>query len=354
MYQIKCNGINDGLQQVLQAVMSEGKPTTSRGTTYKEIYGMAIEIANPADRYLFYPGRNNNPIAQCAEVLWVLSGKSNVDWLGRYLPRAKDFSDDGIVWRAGYGPRLRRYGNQGIDQMQFIEDMLKHDRHSRQAIINIWDASEEAPAFYNGGTKDYPCNDLIQFRIDSENKLHMSVYVRSNDAIWGFTGVNFQEWSILHEIYAQVLDAELGTYHHLVGSMHVYEHHYARAEKMAQETNYGAPEDVVRFPAVPKGKTVEDISKFLEGFMLSLDEDLSADNIDFQKVTKYIRDQQASWELCQLWQYMVVTVLADMISTNGNAINGAISGYWQNMKVDGSDIALSVDNYLDRTYTESA
>jgi thymidylate synthase len=56
------------------------------------------------------PGRNNNVFAQLAETAWVLAGRNDLAFLGHYLPRVADFSDDGRTWRGAYGPRIRRWG----------------------------------------------------------------------------------------------------------------------------------------------------------------------------------------------------------------------------------------------------
>jgi thymidylate synthase len=75
--------------------------------------------------------------------MWVLAGRNDIEWLSAYLPRAADFSDDGITWRAGYGRRIRHWdcnpGDPGLDQHAYIVDTLREDPLSRQAVIGIWD-----------------------------------------------------------------------------------------------------------------------------------------------------------------------------------------------------------------------
>ena len=71
-----------------------------------EIKGVNFTLENPLEREVNVPPRRASLPAQIAETLWVLSGRNDVEFISHYLPRAKDFSDDGVVWRAGYGPRL--------------------------------------------------------------------------------------------------------------------------------------------------------------------------------------------------------------------------------------------------------
>jgi thymidylate synthase len=56
--------------------------------------------------------------------------------------------------------------------------------------------------------------------------------MRSNDLVWGFSGINSFEWSLLQEMLAFWLGAEVGELHFYVGSLHLYERHYERARRI--------------------------------------------------------------------------------------------------------------------------
>src|SRR5690606_11831823 len=111
-----------------------------------------------------------------------------------------------ITLRAAYGPRFRywqggsddynigQYSTEiksGTDQFKFVIDLLKKDPTSRQAIITIGDPEKDCFGFagYIKETLDRPCTRNIQFIIN-EGKLDMCVHMRSNDFMWGATGVN--------------------------------------------------------------------------------------------------------------------------------------------------------------------
>ena len=55
-----------------------------------------------------------------------------------------------------------------------------------------------------------------------DGKLHLIVYMRSNDVIWGLPHDVFC-FTMLQEIVARELEADLGLYRHMVGSLHLYE-----------------------------------------------------------------------------------------------------------------------------------
>lgn len=157
MQTIVAESLQDLYRSVLITIIEEGKEVEVRGLMTKEIHPCLMHIINPKKRTLLYPKRGNNPFATLAETLWVLAGRNDMKFLTMFLPRAADFSDDGEVWRAGYGPRMRKwfYGEcETTDQIKFIVKQLMKDQNSRQAVMSIWDPAEENTV---EKTKDYPC-----------------------------------------------------------------------------------------------------------------------------------------------------------------------------------------------------
>lgn len=175
------------------------------------------------------PGRKNNPFATIAETLWVFAGRNEVDSLEKWLPRAKDYSDDGLVWRAGYGPRLTRWkkrrGNP-LNQIEVVLHRLKRSIASRQALAVIYDPDLDSLDY----SKDYPCNLLIHF-LARNGQLHMHTTVRSNDAVFGVC-INLFEWMFLWKYVANQLGIPCGRYTHTANSLHIYEPFYERAREV--------------------------------------------------------------------------------------------------------------------------
>lgn len=216
--------VNEAVSELSRELLNEDIQDSRNGKV-KEILGNVTKIRNPRNKFVLLPGRNNNPFASVAETMWVLSGRNDLEFLSKYLPRAKDFSDDGLTWRAGYGPRLRNF--HGVDQLMEVYHILKEDPSSRRAVISIFDPSADFVE-----SKDIPCNNWLNFQI-RDGVLHMMVSVRSNDLIWGFSGINSFEWAVLHEMLADWLNVEVGTQTWLQGSLHCYEPHWGRLETLA-------------------------------------------------------------------------------------------------------------------------
>jgi thymidylate synthase len=190
-----------------------------------------VEIMDPRRRVLNIPFRNNSLPAVCAETIWVLAGRTDIEWLSFYLPRAADYSDDGKTWRAGYGPRLRKWGtaeacaydNSWRDQIAFVINKLKKSTGDRQAVITLLDPAEDQRPDLK--TKDFPCTQSLSFMV-RDGMLDLTVFIRSNDLIFGWSGVNAFEFSVLLEVVASILDLPVGPLYIMSNNLHVYETHF--------------------------------------------------------------------------------------------------------------------------------
>lgn len=209
----------------MQLIYSEGEEIVTRENKQLEILAHHFVIEKPWERVILTPYRNNNIFALIAETLWVMAGRNDIDFLTHYLPRAIDYSDDGKTWRAGYGPRLRNWN--GIDQFKCIIERMEQEKTTKRAVISIFDPGQD----FISDTKDVPCNNWLNFLIRN-NKLHLNVAVRANDIMWGFGGINSFEWSVLQEIMAFWNNVNVGSLSWFAGSLHLYEPHYKRGQKI--------------------------------------------------------------------------------------------------------------------------
>jgi hypothetical protein len=91
-------------------------------------------------------------------------------------------------------------------------------------------------------SKDIPCNNWLSW-VARDGKLHLSVAIRSNDAMWGFSGANAFEWSILQEVMAYWLSLEVGSVRYFANSFHLYDNHFHRARQIGDEFHGLTPYD---------------------------------------------------------------------------------------------------------------
>lgn len=218
------NNATDAFLVNLSKIVREGERLGSRNGEMLECTMNSFTVRNIRNRYISVAGRRASLPAQIAETMWVLAGRNDVAFLQNYLPKAPDFSDDGKVWRGGYGPRLRNW--DGVDQLEAVVDILRHDLDSRRAVMSIFNPSIDlAPG------KDIPCNNWLHF-IYRDGALHLHVATRSNDIMWGWSGINNFEWSFLLEVVASMVGVDPGSIHYSITSLHLYDHHVDKARKI--------------------------------------------------------------------------------------------------------------------------
>src|SRR5699024_7512038 len=127
-----------------------------------------------------------------------------------------------------------------VDQLDAVVRELRANPTSRRAVLGIWDPLMDARRANEGPWKDIPCNDFISFQ-SRLGELHAHVFVRSNDLVWGWSGINAFEWSVLQEVIAGILGIEVGTLTFSISSLHAYDRHWSKLRKIGAA--YPVPEE---------------------------------------------------------------------------------------------------------------
>jgi hypothetical protein len=205
---------------------TSGDYLTVRNLRIAELRNRLTVLEKPLERCIITPYRRNDVFAAIAETMWVLGGRNDLAYLEHYLPRAGNFSDDGTTWRAAYGPRLRNW--DGVDQVANCVRILRAELETRRAVMSLFDPGSDYI-----DSRDIPCNNWIHWLVRG-GRIHMNIAVRSNDVIWGFSGVNTFEWSVLHDLMALWLDVEVGEATFFASSYHLYDRHAERAVEIIE------------------------------------------------------------------------------------------------------------------------
>lgn len=213
---------------MIKKILSEGESVSPRGRPIRELLHQTLVMPDPRKRVLSLYKRRSNPFFQIAETVWILAGSSSAEWILRFNKQLAKFLDqDSKYFHGAYGERLRRYGmlsrldtkEPTTDQLLAVINELRHDPDSRRAVIVFhhprWDHLFVP-------TNDRPCNIAFTFKLRN-NKLHMSTFNRSNDAVLGLTFTNICQFTTIQEIVAASLGAEVGRYVHFSDSLHIYE-----------------------------------------------------------------------------------------------------------------------------------
>lgn len=245
--EFKGDSLDDLMYDIVKYIKKNGSWTKPSQGHNLEIIAPRVELTNPLARVSHSESRST--LFSClGELIWYISGRDDLAFLQHYIPKGYNkSSDDGISLRGAYGPRI--FGSSKDLQLpslagQFaqVASILREKPDSRQAVIQILrpdDISEK--------TKDVPCTCTLQFLL-RDGKLHLVVYMRSNDAFIGFPHDVFN-FTMFQEIMARTVSAELGSYKHIAGSMHLYKKNMRLSNKYINE----GLQETRAMPPMPNG-----------------------------------------------------------------------------------------------------
>ena len=213
----------NGYVDLVQHVLKYGKEAAPRGMKTREIEDAIIRIDDVKHTLPLGVGRGTVPGIGAVEACQLLAGAATPKLVMAVGPMFKNYAEDNGMFHGAYGARTQ-------DQYGPVIERLKKDPDSRQAVVTIWDPILDLLP----DKRDYPCTVLHQCRI-RDNKLNMSVYMRSNDVGLG-AAYDFFQFTRVQIAMASVLGVAPGSYAHHVGSLHIYEQHYDSAENLKHTT----------------------------------------------------------------------------------------------------------------------
>ena len=180
----------------------------------KALFNIGFTIANPMDNHITNKERKWSLEYAEAEWEWYKSGDRSIDKLGQIYgkipPIWEKMADSNRNVNSNYGYQWKRN-----NQIDYVCAKLRQNKNTRHAAISIYDAKE-----WGSYKKDTPCTYAVQFTI-LDNKLNMSVLMRSNDIWYGFCNDQYQ-FSMLQQLVAERLSIEIGTYYHFAHNLHLY------------------------------------------------------------------------------------------------------------------------------------
>lgn len=231
--------LDDLLIKVYKYILSRGTRTRPTKGDAREISGVLLKLSAPRAR--LSRSESRGLLFSClGELLWILAGSNALSFIKHYIPRYVDYSDDNETIFGAYGPRL--FGESPNDQVPRVIQLLTKKPDSRQAVLQLFDRTDTLVPH-----RDIPCTCTLQFFMRG-GRLHLLTSMRSNDAWLGLPHDVFT-FTMLQELVARSLGVELGEYKHVVGSLHLYDVHHAKALQFLEE-GYHLSRPM---PPMPKG-----------------------------------------------------------------------------------------------------
>ena len=195
------------------------------------------------------------------ELLWFLSGETNVRWLQEHGVSIWDEWADatgelgpvyGYQWRHWRAPDGRE-----IDQIRQVLDSLRTRPDSRRHLVSAWNPADVDRMALP------PCHALFQFYV-AERRLSCQMYQWSADLFLGVP-FNIASYALLTLMVAQVSGLQPGEFVLTLGDAHLYLNHLEQAREQVAR----APR---AFPRLRLNPAVRDLFAFryedftLEGY----------------------------------------------------------------------------------------
>ncbi len=171
------------------------------------------------------------------ELLWFLSGDSNVRWLQENgVSIWNEWADDegdlgpvyGVQWRAWPTP-----DGSHIDQISTVMQQLREQPDSRRILVSAWNVSEL------DNMALMPCHCLFQFYV-ADGRLSCQLYQRSADIFLGVP-FNIASYALLTHMLAEQTGLLPGEFIWTGGDCHLYLNHLEQADEQLARTPRALP-----------------------------------------------------------------------------------------------------------------
>ncbi|AWB82333.1 thymidylate synthase [Corynebacterium yudongzhengii] len=247
-------------EDLLRDVYTNGAQKGDRtGTGTRSVFGRQIRY----DLSSAFPLLTTKKVyfhAVVGELLWFLSGSSNVQWLQDNRIRIwNEWADDdgelgpiyGVQWRSWPTP-----DGEHIDQITRAVETLKTNPDSRRNLVSAWNVSElDEMALL-------PCHLLFQLYV-VDGRLSLQVYQRSADMFLGVP-FNIASYALLTHMFAQQADLEVGELIWTGGDCHIYDNHLEQVREQLSREVRPYPQLKLNKAASILDYTFDDIS--VEGY----------------------------------------------------------------------------------------
>ncbi len=172
------------------------------------------------------------------ELLWILSGDTNVKYLQEHNVRIwNEWADaNGNLGRV-YGAQWRSWrkpNGETIDQISHVIQQIRQNPYSRRHMV---------VAYNPGEIEDMalpPCHAFFQFYV-VDGKLSCQLYQRSADVFLGLP-FNVASYSLLTMMMAQVCHLKPGEYIQTIGDAHLYLNHIPQAQTQLKRIPRALPQ----------------------------------------------------------------------------------------------------------------
>lgn len=224
-------------EDLLARIMEEGTLKGDRtGTGTRSLFGGQLRY-DLSSGFPLITTKRVHLKSVVGELLWFLSGDSNVHWLQENGIRIwNEWADENGDLGPVYGVQWRKWGTaQGetIDQISSVLETLKTNPDSRRMIVSAWNVGELEKMALE------PCHAFFQLYV-ADGRLSLQLYQRSADMFLGVP-FNIASYSLLTHMFAQQAGLEVGEFIWTGGDCHIYSNHVEQVTEQLSRTPYEFP-----------------------------------------------------------------------------------------------------------------
>ncbi len=210
---------------LLDHVLSTGVRKTDRtGTGTLSVFGYQMRF-NLEQGFPLLTTKRVHTRSVIAELLWFISGATNVKWLHENGVTIWDeWADPDGELGPIYGYQWRSWPTPDgghVDQLGQVIAAIQADPDSRRHLVSAWNVGDLTDMALP------PCHTLFQFYV-ADNRLSCQLYQRSADIFLGVP-FNIASYALLTEMVAQVCGLRPGEFVHTLGDAHLYLNHLDQA-----------------------------------------------------------------------------------------------------------------------------
>jgi thymidylate synthase len=206
---MRCSNAQEAFEYYYDLINKHGQVHSNT----KALRNIGFYIDNPLERSIDTKFRKWKSSYAKIEWEWYLSQNRSVSELKKSAKIWDTMHNGDNIVNSNYGYQWNRN-----NQLDYIIQELIRDKNSRRAVLSIYDGKEHQDYKF-----DTPCTLSILFDI-SDDKLNMTVMMRSNDLWFGFCNDQYC-FSKLQELVAIKLGIKVGWYYHFAANFHLYEQH---------------------------------------------------------------------------------------------------------------------------------
>ena len=241
---------------LMRHVLEHGTPKADRtGTGTRSVFGWQMRF-DLAQGFPMVTTKKLHLKSIVHELLWFLSGSTNVDYLRRNGVSIWDeWADEQGELGPVYGYQWRSWPTpEGghIDQITELMERLRKDPDSRRLIVSAWNVAD-VPRMALA-----PCHALFQFHV-ADGRLSCQLYQRSADIFLGVP-FNIASYALLTEMVAHQAGLTPGDFIWTGGDCHLYLNHLDQARQQLEREPLPLPRlSFARKPASIFDYSFEDI-----------------------------------------------------------------------------------------------